>query len=182
MSTVMETAIALDAMRVQKDLLIHELCHTRELESKLQEQESKFVSLLHENSMLKKAVSLQSHSFADSNFVGCFVLKKFGQTFYFGIVSCFVDPWYQVCVFGLITVDILTQQQVVYEDADFEEITPRSLEAILWTDIIPDVKRILCLKHKRSRDNKKMQLAVADKPANKRRRRNATGGFSTPTK
>jgi len=92
-----------------RQYLMRQLCHTTELEKDIEKHEGTIVDLTHENKMLRVSlkmysapehadVMLDSQDVPGGGFIGCYVRKKFQKMYFFGIITRFNAPWYQVHV------------------------------------------------------------------------------------
>eukprot|EP01038_Epipyxis_sp_PR26KG_P008606 gene8606-11630_t len=80
---------------------------------------------------IKTKTKQKSKTTDPSTFIGRHIRKKFNNEMFFGLVTRYVAPFYEV----------------VYEDADFEELATYEIKELLWLGSISSIKIEQCRKH-----------------------------------
>jgi len=130
---------ALIRVAIQKDYFIHEIIRVEDLANQLTKREDELVNVLAQKDELQEIFSklqgippcIAREPHVLSEYIGCYVRKAFGGEFYFGFVMAWLAPWYQV----------------VYEDADFEDLTVGEVRQFLWKHFVPTIKSKACRSH-----------------------------------
>eukprot|EP01035_Chromulina_nebulosa_P000194 gene194-288_t len=70
-------------------------------------------------------------SFDPQSLNGRFIRKKFDDKFYFGLIVNYTAPYYMV----------------VYEDSDYEDLSRKEVQALVWAHEVPAITETNCKKH-----------------------------------
>eukprot|EP00981_Chlorochromonas_danica_P007331 scaffold1690_cov177-Ochromonas_danica.AAC.8 len=133
-----------------KEFLVNELARTEELDKQVHKLEAEIVLLTEEKESLKKKIVRQQPAEKivrpkptpvkaepvvvpkdPGKYIGVFIRKKFEEQQFFGIAANYTEPYYQI----------------VYEDADFEDLAASEVEKVLWKSTVPTYKRDACIRH-----------------------------------
>mmetsp|Transcript_11940 Transcript_11940/g.12869 ORF Transcript_11940/g.12869 Transcript_11940/m.12869 type:complete len:401 (+) Transcript_11940:61-1263(+) len=69
-----------------------------------------------------------------TKFIGQFVRKMFGDSYYFGLIANYDEEWWNI----------------VYEDADSEDMVWEEITTTYWTSLVPREKKERCFRHARN--------------------------------
>lgn len=151
--------------RLLQGYLVNELARCEDLEKQVHQLESDLVLANQDKEALKK--KLERYKPADIRhqpvrrpvpqdsvevpadplkLIGQFLRKRFGEVHFFGLVANFTYPFYQVRHEACATA-CTDLRQIVYEDADFEDLAAQEVEDSIWKNAVPSYKRSACLKH-----------------------------------
>ncbi|RYH06248.1 hypothetical protein EON65_43105 [archaeon] len=128
-----------------QEYLVNEIILREEAEQKTANLEQEIVKIIEERNRLEKKLSqLQPLSSSDrlqrgksaEGFVGSYIRKEFNRKPFFGVIANFDHPFYQI----------------VYEDADYEDLGHTDVEKLLWQFNVPQKKQEACMRHAKKLD------------------------------
>eukprot|EP01031_Cornospumella_fuschlensis_P046172 gene46172-56527_t len=128
-------------VKLLQEYLVNEITLREEAEQKTSNLEQEIVKIIEDKNKLEKKLNQsQAVSTSDrpqrpktggtaSGFIGCYIRKEFNRKPFFGVVANFDHPFYQI----------------VYEDADYEDLALADMEKVLWRFNVPQKKQEACL-------------------------------------